>query len=94
MCYESMVPTHLVFPPLDRVSLAKVSKEDSGVVAVLSLLEDLMMQVVVAQPAALLKEQTEEQGGREMHRGTVRVVDHGASRGPHGNVEEALVEVV
>ena len=91
---HGVVAVVLVLPPLHAVSLHEVAPEDTDEVSVLALLEDLVVEEVVGEPAALLPEEAEEKGAADVHGEGVREVDHGDGRGPHGHVEGALVGVV
>ena len=90
---DGVVSVVLVLPPLHAVSLHEVAPEDADEVAILALLEDLVVEEVVGEPAALLPEKSEEEGAAEMHGERVGEVHHGDGRGPHGHVEGALVGV-
>jgi hypothetical protein len=86
-----VVSVVLVLPPLDRVALHQVAPEETKIVAVLALLEDLVVQKVVCQPAALLVEQTEEESCSHVNSERVTEVHHSACCRPDGHVAETLV---
>ena len=88
-----VVPIVLVLPPLHGVPLHEVPPEDAAEVTVLALLEDLMVEEVVSEPATLLPEEAHDEGGGDVDEGVGGEVHHQARAGPHGHVERTLVDV-
>ena len=58
--WYSVMSVVLRFPPLDGESLTDISDNNAHKVAVLSILEDLVMEEVVSEPTALLPEKCQD----------------------------------
>lgn len=90
---NGVVTIVLVLPPLHGESLHDATPKESGIIAVATLLVDLVVQKVVCQPSALLEKETHPKGSGHVNKRVLREIHHGQGGSPHGHVRGLLVNV-
>mmetsp|Transcript_9771 Transcript_9771/g.28690 ORF Transcript_9771/g.28690 Transcript_9771/m.28690 type:complete len:569 (-) Transcript_9771:44-1750(-) len=84
----------LVFPPGNVEALPDVTNHHASEVAEAAVLEDLVVQEVVREPAALLPEERKEKRAHKVHVEVIRVEHEGPGNAAERERAEALPDVV
>mmetsp|Transcript_188 Transcript_188/g.795 ORF Transcript_188/g.795 Transcript_188/m.795 type:complete len:495 (+) Transcript_188:1417-2901(+) len=91
---DGVVLVVLVLPPGHVEALPDVADHDAREVAEAAVLEHLVVEEIVGEPAALLPEDREHDSGKHVHQEAVRGQHHRPGESAQGQRREALPRVV